>query len=211
MASADIRIRAPANGDRMAADRLARSSGRLNPLGARFRLCAPRQRQQTKDQRKSHRILHLSFAALRHEGHPTEGLSTIVTLLGLRFPPGKDERMFLYPGVGIEALTSRERGAPLRLGLKRNTFLVLFLRNKGPGKGERTKRGRERQSLRKARLAFCSRGCAYRRRIHCLDSDSNRRCHGFAHGRQVGADRPLGRDAVLDQGCCRRAHGQAGL
>jgi hypothetical protein len=38
-----------------------------------------------------------SFAALRHEGHPTEGLSTIVTLLGLRFPPGKDERMFLYP------------------------------------------------------------------------------------------------------------------
>jgi hypothetical protein len=131
MARADIRIRASANGDRMAADSLARSSSRLNPLGARFRLCAPSQRQHTKDQQKSHRILHLSFAALRREGHPTEGLSTIVTLLGLRFPPGKDERMFLYPEVGIEALTSRERGAPLRLGLKRNTFLVLFLRNKG--------------------------------------------------------------------------------
>ena len=134
MASADISIGAPANGDRMAADRLARSSGRLNPLGARFRLCAPSQRQHTKDQQKSHRILHLSFAAPRHEGHPTEGLSTSVTLLGLRCPPSNDERMFLYPEIGIEALTSRERGAPLRLGLKRNTFVALFLRNQGPGK-----------------------------------------------------------------------------
>ena len=33
--------------------------------------------------------------------------------------------MFLYPEVGIE-------GRPLRLGLKRNTFVALFLRNKGP-------------------------------------------------------------------------------
>lgn len=58
-----------------------------------------------------------------------------MTLLGLRCPPCNDERMFLYPEVGIEALTSRERGAPLRLGLKRNTFVALFLRNKGQGKG----------------------------------------------------------------------------
>ena len=88
------------------------------------------------------------FAALRRGGHPTEGLSTIVTLLGLRFPPGEDERMFLYPEVGIEALTSRERGAPLRLGLKRNIFWSYCCVTRGYGKGERTRRGRERQSLR---------------------------------------------------------------
>src|SRR4249919_3873006 len=105
MPGADIGIRAPADGDRIAADRLARESGRLNPVGARFRLCAPSQRQETKDQRKSHRILPLQFAAVRHEGHPTEGLSTIVTLLGLRLPACHCERMFLYLEVGYEALT----------------------------------------------------------------------------------------------------------
>jgi hypothetical protein len=134
MAGTDISIWPPADGHRVAAHGLARKARGLNPIGARLRLCAPHRRQQTKDQRKSHRILHLSLPHCGMRAIQTEGLSTIVTLLGLRFPPGKDKRMFLYPKVGIEALTSWERGAPRRLGLKRNTFVVLFLRNKGPWK-----------------------------------------------------------------------------
>jgi hypothetical protein len=94
MAGTDISIGPASDGHRVAAHGLARKARGLNPIGARFRLCAPRQRQQTKDQRKSHRILHLSFAALRHEGHPTEGLSTIVTLLGLRLPLAKMSECF---------------------------------------------------------------------------------------------------------------------
>jgi hypothetical protein len=65
MAGTDIGIRPATDGDRMAANRLARESGGLNPVGARFSLCAPSQRHETKDQRKSHLILHFS---LPHRG-----------------------------------------------------------------------------------------------------------------------------------------------
>ena len=61
MSGTDISIGPASDGHRVAADSLARSSSRLNPLGARFRLCAPSQHQQTKDQQKSHQILHLSL------------------------------------------------------------------------------------------------------------------------------------------------------
>jgi hypothetical protein len=61
MSGTDISIGPAPDGHRVAAHGLARKARGLNPIGARFRLCAPRQRQQTKDQRKSHRILHLSL------------------------------------------------------------------------------------------------------------------------------------------------------
>jgi hypothetical protein len=60
MASADVSVWTAADGDRMAADRLAREAGGLNPIGARLGMSAPNHRQHDKNHRKSHQILQFN-------------------------------------------------------------------------------------------------------------------------------------------------------
>jgi hypothetical protein len=67
MASADVSVWTAADGDRIAADRLAREAGGLNPVGARLGLSAPNHYQHGKNQQKLHRILHFK-SPLSHAG-----------------------------------------------------------------------------------------------------------------------------------------------
>jgi hypothetical protein len=67
MASADVSVWTAADGDRIAADHLAREAGGLNPVCARLGLSAPNYYQHGKNQRKSHRILHFN-SSLSHAG-----------------------------------------------------------------------------------------------------------------------------------------------
>jgi hypothetical protein len=68
MASADVSVWTTTDGDRMAADRLAREARGLNPVGARLGLSAPNYRRHGKNQRKSHRILHFNSPLIHASG-----------------------------------------------------------------------------------------------------------------------------------------------